>query len=122
MSHIRVDQTAHLHTHDACRSHSALPNASDFPEHAEHLVIDAERAGSISRFINHSCAANVVNQTVLLPGAGAAVLYGIAFFTETDVPAMTELRWNYYGGTAGEAEGGTVRCRCGSTPCRKWLY
>eukprot|EP00892_Ulva_mutabilis_P000810 jgi/Ulvmu1/1072/UM105_0031.1 len=111
----------------ACRwapykSHSELPTVADIPEDAEHLVVDGAHAGSVTRFFNHSCCPNVVSQTVLLPGAGSALLYGVALFAAADVAAMTELRWNYYGHTAGEMSEGSVRCLCGSTPCRKWLY
>ena len=105
-----------------CRSHDDLPQHADVREDAEHLVIDGQNVGNVSRFFNHSCQPNLGNQNVLLPGTGSAVLYGVAFFAETAIPAMAELRWNYYGGASGEAAQGRVRCLCGSTPCRKWLY
>lgn len=85
-------------------------------------MIDGEHAGCVSRFFNHSCSPNVACQTVLLPGAGSALLYCVALFAAVDVPAMTELRWNYFGCTTGEVPEGSVRCLCGSHPCRKWLY
>ena len=94
----------------------------DIPDDAEHLVIDAEHVGNVSRFFNHSCNPNVACQTVLLPGAGSALLYGIAYFAQEDIPAMTELRWDYNAGLSGEAPEGSVPCLCGSADCRTWLY
>ena len=103
-----------------CRAIDELPN--DIPDEAEHLVIDAEHAGNVSRFFNHSCNANIACQTVLLPGAGSALLYGAAFFAQEDIPAMTELRWDYNAGLSGDAPEGSVPCLCGSATCRTWLY
>ena len=88
----------------------------------EHLVIDGEHEGNVSRFFNHSCKANIASQTVLLPGAGSALLYGVAFFAQEDIPAMTELRWDYNAGLSGEAPEGSSACMCGSDTCRTWLY
>lgn len=104
-----------------CRSRSELPHSWQLPQGAEHLVIDAQHVGSVARFMNHSCSPNVAHQTVLLPGAGGAMLYCVAFFAECDIPAMTELRWNYYSEVAGEVPEGSVPCLCGGSPCRKWL-
>eukprot|EP00892_Ulva_mutabilis_P012418 jgi/Ulvmu1/9549/UM053_0038.1 len=94
----------------------------EVPEDAEHLVIDAGHVGNVSRFFNHACTPNVAVQNVLLPGAGSALLYCCAFFTLADVPAMTELRWDYNAGMGGEAPEGSVPCLCGSESCRTWLY
>ena len=77
----------------ACRCRAELPRPGDIPEAAEHLVDDGAHGGCLSRFYNHSCAPNVAGQNVLLPGAGGALLYGVALFAAEDVPAMTELRW-----------------------------
>eukprot|EP00892_Ulva_mutabilis_P006255 jgi/Ulvmu1/4000/UM185_0006.1 len=63
-------------------------------EHAEHLVIDCEHIGGLSRFLGRSTAPNLVCQKVVLPGAGGALLYGVACFAARDIPAMTELRWD----------------------------
>eukprot|EP00892_Ulva_mutabilis_P009828 jgi/Ulvmu1/7217/UM035_0003.1 len=98
----------------------------ELPDDFEHLVLDGEHVGNVSRFFNHACndASNVVFQHVLLPGAGSALLYCCAFFTEADVLAMTELRWDYneYAGEGGEAPEGSMPCLCGSRTCRTWLH
>eukprot|EP00892_Ulva_mutabilis_P000865 jgi/Ulvmu1/1077/UM105_0036.1 len=106
---------------DAYRSREELPTAAQLPEDAEHLVIDGQHVGSVSRFFNHSCEPTVACQNVLLPGAGGAMLYAVAFFADGDIPAMAELRWNYYAEVAGEVGEGSVPCLCGGQPCRKWL-
>ena len=85
-------------------------------------MIDGEHVGNVSRYFNHSCEPNIASQTVLLPGAGSALLYAIAFFADNDIRAMTELRWDYNAGMSGEAPEDSVPCLCGSATCRTWLY
>ena len=53
------DEAAHL---------PALPFAASAAADARHLVIDAARAGSVARFVNHSCAPNMAVQPVLTQG------------------------------------------------------
>lgn len=78
-----------------CRGHGAVPWPGDVPADVEHLVLDAQHMGNVSRFLKRTRAhaGNVAVQPVLLPGAGSALLYGAAFFASRDIPAMTELRW-----------------------------
>ena len=74
------------------------------------------RAGGVARFFNHSCnGGNMVMLAVLAEG-DSALCYRLALFASKDIPADTELTYDY---KADESHpNGRVECRCGSEDCR----
>ena len=93
--------------------------------------------GGPSRFINHSCEPNCRQFTVSLNHADDRV-YELAFFALGDLPAGTELTFDYtdseevgvgvgVGDEEVEVEMGRrgealTRCLCGAEGCRRWLW
>lgn len=72
-------------------------------------------AGGVGRFFNHSCdGGNMVTQAVLAEG-DSAVCYRLALFASVDIPAGTEMTYDYQwpGG-----EDGQVKCECKAKGCR----
>ncbi|KAG2415435.1 hypothetical protein HFD88_006626 [Aspergillus terreus] len=87
-------------------------------------VVDGQRYGSPTRFMNHSCNPNCRMFPVSHTHADTK-LYDLAFFALRDIPPMTELTFDY---NPGAKEAGTtvephaVRCLCGEKNCRGQLW
>ncbi|KAL3157789.1 hypothetical protein ABBQ32_012213 [Trebouxia sp. C0010 RCD-2024] len=98
-----------------------LPKAmySNQTESEVHLVLDARVQGNVARFINHSCKGNLVIQPVFTDGCNA-LLYRIALFASEEIPAFTELTYDY-GYASGVVHNRLLECKCGSEQCRKRL-
>mmetsp|Transcript_8053 Transcript_8053/g.23879 ORF Transcript_8053/g.23879 Transcript_8053/m.23879 type:complete len:1721 (-) Transcript_8053:2384-7546(-) len=88
-------------------------------EHPRLLVMDAAKAGGVARFLNHSCDPNVLSQAVMCPG-DSGVCYHIALFAAQDIPAFTELRYDYQW-TACKVKQNKMCC-CGTANCKGNLY
>ncbi|WIA33831.1 hypothetical protein OEZ86_006940 [Tetradesmus obliquus] len=94
----------------------------------KHLVIDAARQGNVGRFLNHSCSPNCLVQTVFAGNARSQLLYYICIVAQQDIPAFTQLTYNYgwtqssreQAGDKGD-DGVPIRCQCGSAQCRNRL-
>lgn len=91
----------------------------------EPYVVDGEFMGGPSKFMNHSCEPNCRQYTVSFNKHDPHV-YDIAFFACKDIPASTELTFDYLDKEEGEETEdpgeGAVPCLCGSARCRKWLW
>lgn len=98
------------------------------------LVVDGQYMGGPSRFINHSCDPNCRQFTVSLNHADDRI-YELAFFALEDIPAGTELTFNYTDNEddepvtdeevrkrADEAGKEPTRCLCGAETCKRWLW
>lgn len=73
-------------------------------------VIDASRRGNLGRFINHSCEPNCETQKWVVHGELA-----IGLFTLEDIPAGTELTFDYNFERYGDKP---MKCLCASKNCR----
>ncbi|CAN7021289.1 unnamed protein product [Brassica rapa subsp. trilocularis] len=58
------------------------------------ILVSARAFGNVSRFMNHSCLANVMWQPVEFEKDGQP-LVRIAFFAKRHIPPLTELRYDY---------------------------
>ena len=92
------------------------------------FVVDGENMGGPTRFINHSCDPNC-GQYVVSWNKYDNRIYELAFFALEDIPANTELTFDYLDKDeedqieAGDDEADDrVRCHCGSANCRRWLW
>ena len=96
------------------------------------VCVDPLRRGGVARFLNHSCRPKLIKQRVcwdslrLDDAEGVYEPHGmhfvrVAFFAAADIPAMTELTWDYemrdYSG-----ERPHKKCNCGAATCRGRLY
>jgi histone-lysine N-methyltransferase SUV39H len=87
-------------------------------------VVDAQKFGTITRFMNHSCNPNCKLIPVSTVQGDNNFLYDLAFFVLRDIPADTELTFDYNP----EAEmvetidPDAVKCLCGEENCRKQLW
>lgn len=96
-------------------------------EELEHepYVVDGEFMGGPSKFMNHSCEPNCRQYTVSFNKHDPYV-YDIAFFACEDIPAYTELTFDYLDKEEGEEmeDPGedAIPCLCGAAKCRKWLW
>lgn len=94
-------------------------------------VADGEKMGGPTRFINHSCDPNCRLFTVSYNRFDRRI-YDLAFFALENIPAGTELTFDYMDPEEGEAgqaanddmdEGGVaVDCLCGAKNCRGKLW
>lgn len=99
-------------------------------------VVDGEHMGGPTRFINHSCEPNVRQYTVSYNKHDLRV-YDLAFFAVEDIPAGTELNFDYMDNDEEEEEvviqlreaalrdpanAGKTPCNCGARKCRGFLW
>jgi histone-lysine N-methyltransferase SETDB1 len=75
-------------------------------------VLDAKRIGNVGRFLNHSCDANCMLCPVFVDTHDLRFPW-MAFFTMRNIPARTELTWNYNYAKGKEK----FVCKCGSANC-----
>ncbi|KAL0813650.1 hypothetical protein Bca101_070093 [Brassica carinata] len=89
------------------------------------ILVSARAFGNVSRFMNHSCLANVMWQPVEYEKDGQPLVH-IAFFAKRHIPPLTELRYDYgmsYDTREIDEGGSRVftgkrACLCGSENCR----
>ncbi|KAJ5291750.1 hypothetical protein N7478_001001 [Penicillium angulare] len=97
----------------------------DSEEEVEQLyVIDGQKFGSATRFINHSCNPNCKIVPVSTTEHADDKLYSLAFFALRDIPPGTELTFDYnpfWDGTT-SVDPGAVKCLCGEANCRGQLW
>ncbi|KAM1208809.1 hypothetical protein ACFX2I_014485 [Malus domestica] len=78
-----------------CQPLGVLPGDSTETSKAPFpLIISANTAGNVARFMNHSCSPNVLWQPVLRENKNESDLH-IAFYTVGHIPPMTELTYDY---------------------------
>ncbi|KAF7588843.1 hypothetical protein BBP40_005090 [Aspergillus hancockii] len=107
------------------RGHSYLFGLDFSPEvdEDEIYVVDGERFGSATRFMNHSCKPNCrmfpVTHTI-----GDERLYDLAFFSQEDIEPGTELTFDYNPGAKAnkKVDPSAVSCLCGEANCRGQLW
>ncbi|XP_073245234.1 histone-lysine N-methyltransferase SETDB1-like isoform X3 [Porites lutea] len=79
-------------------------------------VIDAKAYGNCGRYLNHSCSPNLFVQNVFVDTHDLRFPW-VAFFTQQNVPAGTELTWDY-AYEVDSVKGKVLHCYCGSAECR----
>ncbi|KAI4314897.1 hypothetical protein L6164_027760 [Bauhinia variegata] len=83
-------------------------------ERQDRYVIDTSRYGNVSRFINHSCSANLVSHQVLVESMDCQRAH-IGLYASRDIALGEELTHDYhYEVVPGEGS----PCLCGSLKCR----
>ncbi|XP_028058530.1 histone-lysine N-methyltransferase SUVR5-like isoform X2 [Camellia sinensis] len=81
-------------------------------------IIDATSYGNVSRYINHSCAPNLVNHQVLVESMDCQLAH-IGLYANRDIAAGEELTYDYqYKLLPGEG----CPCYCEAPNCRGRLY
>ena len=78
-------------------------------------IVDATRTGNIARFINHSCAPNLVVQKWFVNR-----LPRLGLFATQDIPAGAEITYNYSVKWSGDPDL-AQRCYCGAPNCTGYL-
>lgn len=82
------------------------------------FVIDATTVGNVARFINHSCAPNLVNYQVLVESMDYQLAH-IGLYAARDIWPGEELAYDYrYKLLPGKG----CPCHCGAPSCRGRLY
>lgn len=74
------------------------------------------RAGGVARFFNHSCDGGNISMQAVLAEGDSALCYRLALFASKDIPAGTELTYDY--NWASHPDDGRIECRCGTEDCR----
>ncbi|KAJ7520437.1 hypothetical protein O6H91_19G005900 [Diphasiastrum complanatum] len=69
-------------------------DASASRKHIKPFVIDATKFGNVSRFINHSCAPNLINYQVLVESMDCQLAH-IGLYASRDIAAGEELAYDY---------------------------
>lgn len=100
------------------------------------FVVDGEHMGNVTRFINHSCEPNCRQYTVSY-NKNDLRLFNLAFFAYEDIPAGTELTFDYAdkdeveleeairkreAALADPANRDSIPCNCGAQKCRGYLW
>jgi len=100
------------------------------------LEVDGEFVSGPTRFINHSCTPNLRIFARVGDHADKHI-HDLAFFALEDIPAGTELTFDYVNGVVekedkkqtkrekdviGQENKGVIECRCGSENCRGWIF
>lgn len=87
-------------------------------------VVDGQKFGSPTRFMNHSCNPNCKIIPVTTTNSADTRLYYLAFFAIRDIPAGTELTFDYNPGWNGSTkyDPDAVPCLCGERKCRGQLW
>ena len=108
--------------------------ATESLDNKTRLVVDGLDSGNIGRFANHSCTPNLTNVMVYsddwairfdpklvdLADFNHQEIHRVplpCFFARCDIPAGTELTWNY-GYSPGSLPGRVVFCMCQTPPSR----
>jgi histone-lysine N-methyltransferase SUV39H len=103
--------------------HSYLFELDFFHNDDEIYVVDGQKFGSPTRFMNHSCNPNCklfpVTRTY-----GDERLYDLAFFSLHNIPPNTELTFDYNPNweEGKKVDPNAVRCLCGEKNCRGQLW
>ncbi|KAF2211476.1 hypothetical protein CERZMDRAFT_43353 [Cercospora zeae-maydis SCOH1-5] len=132
---VQVDKSSYLFTLDKFVG-DRDPANDQIVEKRDCYVVDGEHIGNVTRFINHSCEPNVRLYSVSY-NKHDLKLYSLAFFAYEDIPAGTELTFDY--GDRDEVEleeaiaireaalndprnADKARCYCGKPKCRGVLW
>ena len=99
-------------------------NDYDEDENAGAYVVDGQKYGSATRFMNHSCAPNCIMKPVSHDHGDSLSIYDLAFFSIKKIPAGGELTFDYNPGWKGskKVDPNAVRCLCGHEKCRGQLW
>ncbi|KAL5727072.1 [histone H3]-lysine(4) N-trimethyltransferase [Ranunculus cassubicifolius] len=105
---------------------TVLDEKSDKKKESEpEFCLDANKVGSVARFINHSCDPNLFVQCVLSSHHDIR-LARVVLFASDDIPPLQELTYDYgYALDSVIDPDGKIKvmpCHCGATDCRKRLY
>ncbi|KAF9967999.1 Histone-Lysine N-Methyltransferase ash1l [Mortierella alpina] len=85
-----------------------------FLEYEKGEVVDACQKGTNARFVNHSCSPNSQIEKWYLNGE-----MSIGIFASQDIPAGTEISYDYNFSSFRGAQ--KQKCRCGATNCRGYI-
>lgn len=90
----------------------------------ESYVVDGQKFGTATRFINHSCNPNCKIIPVSTNRFSDQRLYYLAFFAIRDIPANTELTFDYHPvwDQSERNDPDAVKCLCGEENCRGQLW
>lgn len=91
---------------------------------SSHYVVDGQRFGGPSRFMNHSCNPNC-KMIPVSTHHGDQKIYDLAFFARRDIPPGVELTFDYNPGWSPDMNSddpNAVKCLCGEAKCRGQLW
>ncbi|XP_065646369.1 histone-lysine N-methyltransferase SETDB1 isoform X7 [Hydra vulgaris] len=80
------------------------------------FILDAKSYGNVGRYMNHSCSPNLFVQNVMVDTHDLRFPW-VAFFTLFNIPAYTELTWDY-NYEVGSVPNKHLSCKCGSKQCK----
>lgn len=103
--------------------HSYLFSLDFLVDDENTYVVDGQKFGSPTRFINHSCNPNCKMFPVSW-NHGDSRLFDLAFFSLRDIPPMTEFTFDYNPTWEGskKVDPSAVKCLCGEKNCRGQLW
>ncbi|KAN0067619.1 histone H3 methyltransferase [Elaphomyces granulatus] len=86
-------------------------------------VVDSQKLGAPTRYMNHSCNPNC-RMFPVTRHHGDNRIYDLAFFSLRDLPPMTELTFDYNPTWKGDktVDPNAVKCLCGEAQCRGQLW
>lgn len=101
-----------------------IDNGHGHHTYEESYVVDGQKFGTATRFINHSCNPNCKIIPVSTNRLSDQRLYYLAFFAIRDIPAKTELTFDYHPNWDGSERNDpdAVKCLCGEENCRGQLW
>lgn len=105
-----------------------LPNEDsdedeDEDDEPDFYVVDGQRFGGLTRFMNHSCNPNC-KMIPVSTNHGDSRIYELAFFALRDIQPHAELTFDYNPSWNGDkrVDPTAVKCLCGEAKCRGQLW
>lgn len=93
-------------------------------EYDDFYVVDGQKFGSPTRFMNHSCNPNCIIAPVYTTNHADHLVYYLAFFALRNIQPKTELTFDYNPNWDGsnKIDPNAVQCLCGERNCRGQLW
>ncbi|KAJ5147411.1 histone-lysine n-methyltransferase suv9 [Penicillium atrosanguineum] len=93
-------------------------------DYDDFYVVDGQKFGSPTRFMNHSCNPNCIIAPVYTTNHADHLVYYLAFFALRNIQPKTELTFDYNPNWDGKnkIDPNAVQCLCGEHNCRGQLW
>jgi ankyrin repeat protein len=114
ITEVEAEQRSTSNAHRSSYIWSLTPQENEISE--TNYAVDADRLGSVARFLNHSCDPNLVAREAFVQHRNMK-FPRIAFFARRDIQPQEELTFDYCYQPL-TLPGNLFRCHCGAKSCK----